>query len=112
MVTYRLHAALPCLAFGTPVISISYDERALSLIDTVGFGDWDIDLVQTPDLLNDVIVRHHRLNELGALRLRAQPIWNRLYATMRGAFQEFASEVRAGIQANDPVSAPPLRRSA
>lgn len=29
-VGYRLHAVLPCLSFGTPVIKISYDERANS----------------------------------------------------------------------------------
>ncbi len=91
VVTFRLHAVLPCLSYGTPVIAISYDERAISLIQTIGFGDWNIDLVQSPDLVADVIDRYRRLNELPARRSAAQPAWNQLYATMRNAFRDFAA---------------------
>jgi len=95
VVTFRLHAALPCLAFGTPVIAISYDERALSLIDTVGFGRWNIDLVQAPDLMGDIVNRYQRLHELGDLRARAKPVWDQLCGAMKGAFKEFAARVTA-----------------
>ena len=42
VVSYRLHATLPSLSFGTPVINISYDERAERLLDDLGLGDWRI----------------------------------------------------------------------
>jgi hypothetical protein len=95
VVTYRLHAVLPCLAFGTPTIAISYDERALSLIDTVGFGSWNIDLVQSADLVADVVNRHDRLGELDGMRERAKPIWDQLYSTMQQGFATFAEKVNA-----------------
>ena len=113
VVTFRLHAALPCLAYGTPVIAISYDERAISLIDTIGFGEWNIDLVQSPDLVKDVVDRHQRLSELPGLRLRTKPTWNRLYETMQGAFRDFAARVNACAEtSSSPVVPPPLRKSA
>ena len=113
VVTYRLHAVLPCLAFGTPTVAISYDERALSLIDTVGFGDWNIDLVQSPDLVQDVINRHQRLNEIGEIRVRVKPIWDRLYATMQAGFRDFAAAASACAQTSNGAAVPSaLRKSA
>lgn len=94
VVTYRLHAALPCLAFGTPTIPISYDERAMSLIDTIGFGDWNIDLVQSKDLLADVQDRYRNLNRIATIQQAAKPKWDSIYATMKNAFAEFATLVR------------------
>jgi polysaccharide pyruvyl transferase WcaK-like protein len=112
VVTYRLHAALPCLAFGTPVIKVSYDERALSLLETVGFGRWNIDLVQSPDVVGEIIDRHRRLTELEELRRQAQPIWDHLYATMREAFCRFAEEAERQHAADRNEFAPRLRKSA
>lgn len=111
VVTFRLHAALPCLAYGTPMIVISYDERALSLIDTIGFGDWQIDLVQSPDVVADVVDRHRRLGELSAMKTKAQPAWDGIYQTMKSAFADFAGQVKACAQTAEP---PPvaLRKSA
>ena len=93
-VTYRLHAFLPCVVFGTPTIKISYDERALSLIDTVGLGEWNIDLMRTGDLLEEVRDRFQRLEELRALRARVQHRWNDLYSLTKMTFREFANDVR------------------
>lgn len=94
-VTFRLHSALPCLAFGTPTVKISYDERALSLLETIGLGSWNIDLVRTNDLAGQVADRLRRLEELKALRAKAQERWNDLYETMLGAFRRFRSDVLA-----------------
>lgn len=112
VVTFRLHSALPCLAFGTPMIKISYDERALSLLDTVGFGGWNIDLVQSKNLVAEVIDRHRRLAELDDLRQQAQPTWDHLYATMRDAFHRFAEEADRQNEADRKEYLPPLRKSA
>lgn len=94
-VTYRLHSALPCLSFGTPCIKISYDERALSLMDTVGYGGWNIDMVKTPDVVAQVRDRLGRLHELPRLKREAQPIWDHLREVNMQAFARFADAVKA-----------------
>lgn len=94
-VTYRLHSALPCFSFGTPCITVSYDERALSLLETVGFGDWDIDMVQSPDVAGEVANRLDRLSELDGIRAAAQPVWQDLRKGMRAGFDTFAAAVRS-----------------
>jgi len=94
-ITYRVHSALPCLSFGTPIVNISYDERALSLIQTIGFEDWNIDMIQSSDVVQQVIDRYRRLGELPALREREQPVWKNLYDVMFNTFQSFATDVQA-----------------
>lgn len=92
-VTYRLHSALPCLSFGRPVISISYDERSLSLIRTIGYEDWNIDMVKSDNVFAAIKDRYHRLDELAQLRETATPVWNELDGVMRDAFRDFADKV-------------------
>lgn len=94
-VTYRLHSALPCLAFGKPFIPISYDERALSAIATVGFGAWNIDMVATPDVPGAVRDRYGRLAELDRLRAGAAERWAQLRGAMETGFGAFARAVGA-----------------
>jgi polysaccharide pyruvyl transferase WcaK-like protein len=92
-ISYRLHATLPCLSYGTPVINISYDERAISLIDTIGFSEWDINLVETDSVLNAVIDRYHRLDDLPALIDKMQFIWDDLENVMSSTFKQFFHDV-------------------
>jgi polysaccharide pyruvyl transferase WcaK-like protein len=99
-ITYRVHSALPCLSFGRPVIPIGYDERTLSLIRTVGYEDWNIDMVQTPDVMAAVRDRYRRLKELDGLREQTRPIWNQLDQVMSETFRAFAAEVRAYNEQN------------
>jgi len=92
-VSFRVHAALPCMAFGSPFINITYDERGQSLLDTVGFSEWNINLLQHDDLASAVSDRLTRLNTLVAHRLAAQPIWNKLETVQASAFTRFAERV-------------------
>ncbi len=94
-VTYRLHSALPCASYGRPFIKISYDERALSAMETVGYGDWNIDMVKADDVAAAVADRYDRLDELPGHRDRVQPLWNQLHDVMGKAFDDFAADVRA-----------------
>lgn len=90
---YRLHATLPCLAMGTPTVSISYDERATSLLDTVGISDWDINMIETPDVAAQVADRIRRIDSLESLRLRSNKRWCDLRQKMTEGFSTFARRV-------------------
>ncbi len=92
---YRLHAALPCLSLGTAAVSISYDERALSLMRTIGYGDWDINMIASGCVRDQVADRLDRLGELEHLRDRSASTWRALHRAMTDAFRIFAGEVRA-----------------
>jgi hypothetical protein len=95
VVTYRLHAFLPAVSFGTPAVNLSYDERSQSLMRTVGLGDWDIDLVGSDDAVSDVVDRLDRLDDLVTIRREAQGLWDGLESVMREACRDFASRATA-----------------
>jgi len=94
-VSYRLHSVLPCLAFGTGVINISYDERALSLLETIGFGECNIDMIRRDDIVAEVVKQHQRIKDLHTLRAQAREKWEQLYSVMSDTFRKFAGEVVA-----------------
>lgn len=93
-VTYRVHSALPCMAFGTPFVKLSYDERALSLMRTVGFGDWNIDIVRDEDPLGELHERLKNLDRLVEVHKAAEPTWKAIKETQDSALIEFAQAVR------------------
>jgi polysaccharide pyruvyl transferase WcaK-like protein len=92
-VTYRLHAFLPCLAFGTPSIHLSYDERGRETVGATGMGDWDIDLLHEPDPVEAVMARRGDLGRYHELRRGALPVIAELRATTDEAFRRFAEAV-------------------
>jgi polysaccharide pyruvyl transferase WcaK-like protein len=94
-VTYRVHSALPCMAFGTPFVKLSYDERALSLMKTVGFGDWNIDIVKSRDVLAEIKDRLGSLHRLARVREEASGVWSAIKQTQDTALKKFADAVRA-----------------
>lgn len=94
VVSFRLHAFVPCASFGTPAINISYDERSQSLMRTIGFADWDIDFLRTSDLVGVVRDRCGRLNTYDFLRLRSRGLWDDHERAMRAAMGRFSDLVR------------------
>jgi hypothetical protein len=92
-ITYRLHSFLPCLSFGVPAVKLSYDERGLSLIDTVGFGKWNIDIVTSPDPVREVSDRIDDLAQLQKIRRQTTSIWKQLDNSMSQGFRRFREEV-------------------
>ena len=55
VISLRLHATLPCLSFGTRCINLSYDERSMSLMNSMGLEDWDIKVLSSKNLYEDVL---------------------------------------------------------
>ena len=94
VVSFRLHAFIPCLSFGTHAINISYDERSSNLVRTVGLEAWDIDFLREPDIVEAVLDRARRPADLKALVADARPCWDALEDATRDAVDAFADAVR------------------
>lgn len=87
-ITFRLHSFLPCLSLGVPVINIGYDERALSLTDSINMTDWNIHYIN--DDVNAEI--RHRINNLDKLeKLKAHNVENKWAEIRQNFIQNFAS---------------------
>lgn len=93
VVTFRLHAFVPCVSLGLPAVNISYDERSTSLVRTIGLGDWDVDLVRSGDVLADVRDRIAALDRWPALLAETAPTRAALATAMRQAMHDFAGRV-------------------
>ena len=92
-ISYRLHATLPCMAFGIPSIKISYDERAISLMNSLGLGEWNIEQLNVPSVLNAVKDRYQRLNSYKTMLSDLRPEWEKIYTNFQTSFHQFADEV-------------------
>lgn len=90
-VTYRVHSALPCMAFGADFIKLSYDERAISLMETVGFGQWNINIVTEPHTLQVVAARLDDLSQLARIKENAAPKWQELKRAQTSAMAQFVA---------------------
>ncbi len=54
VISFRLHASLPCFSFGTKCINLSYDERSQSLMESIGLKNWDIPVFKYKNL-NEIL---------------------------------------------------------
>lgn len=91
--TFRLHSFIPCLAYDVPAIKISYDQRALSMLDTLGMNEWNIDLVKD-DLLKEIENRLDNLSDLKAMKKKLEKTtWAELRNTMLTHSEKFAKLV-------------------
>lgn len=54
VISLRLHATLPCLSFGTRCINLSYDERSMSLMKSIELENWDIKILESKSLYDEV----------------------------------------------------------
>jgi polysaccharide pyruvyl transferase WcaK-like protein len=92
--TFRLHSFLPAIAYDVPAIKISYDERALSMLDTIGLDEWNINYL-TDNVVDEVKKRLESIEKLESLkkRLRAS-LWKELRETLVMSFSKFANLVK------------------
>jgi len=94
-VTFRLHGFLSCLVLGTLSIPITYDERTMSLIETIALKPWMVCFVHSPDVLADVRQRAEAPAPFDALKQQAEPVWAHLRTAMIDGVREFAAQVDA-----------------
>lgn len=91
--TFRLHSFIPCLAYDVPAIKISYDQRALSMLETLGMSDWNIDLLKD-DLLREIENRLNNISDLTGIKQKlAGTTWAALRHTMAESSEKFAQLV-------------------
>lgn len=93
VVSYRLHAWLPCISFGTPTIPISYDERAIGLAEDIGYGDWNINMAVIRDVIREVGWRMDHLDTLETLKKDNSLRWNELIHNQNTQMKAFADDV-------------------
>jgi Polysaccharide pyruvyl transferase len=93
-VTYRLHAFLPCVAFGVPSVHVSYDERGEAMVETLGVEDWNVPMPATDDVAGEVRARVHEAAAAGRTpRLDAEPALDRLSTLLVAGVEAFARRV-------------------
>lgn len=84
-VSYRLHGFLPCVAFGSHSIHLTYDERGRSMLSTAGLDACSVDLLAERDCVAAVLDRARDPDAYHAARRRAAPVIAELRRrTMRG----------------------------
>jgi polysaccharide pyruvyl transferase WcaK-like protein len=98
VISYRLHSFLPALSFNTPAIKISYDERAISLIDTIGMKDWNINMAKEENVLEEVKYRYDNINNLTTLKKAASERINEIDKLVNENFKKFADYVNEGAK--------------
>ena len=94
-VSYRLHSILPCLAYGRPVIKISYDERGLSLMATIGYHEWNINMMEVNSVKDEVADRYSRLSSLPEMKKANAGILNRYFNVTSQLFESFIAQIEA-----------------
>jgi hypothetical protein len=62
-------------------------------METVGFGEWNIDIVKSADPVSDVADRLDHLDELESIKSAAAGRWASLKNTQDTALREFARAV-------------------
>lgn len=92
--TYRLHSFIPCIAYDVPAIKISYDQRALSMLETLGMEEWNINLL-TDDVLKEVEHRIKHIKDLENIKINLKDKWQDLRSTMMDGCSKFAEKVMA-----------------
>jgi hypothetical protein len=98
-VGYRLHASLPAFAFGTPAVNISYDERSRAALATAGLGEWDIDLMRSPDVVAVVMSRVRDLDRYDDVRAGARRRIETLRERTNAGFAHFRAHVLGEAEA-------------
>lgn len=94
-VTFRLHSFLPCMAFEIPAIKISYDQRAISMMDTIGMDEWNIKMLEV-DPVKELEARLKSISDLDAMKNKLRTtVWQDLKDVITSNCMKFAEQVEA-----------------
>ncbi len=94
-ITFRLHSFIPCLALGIPAIKVSYDQRAISLLDTIKMDEWNINYL-FDDVVQEVKHRVKNIQELEKIKSDLNKShWPKIKEIIRGNCKSFSEKVIA-----------------
>lgn len=92
LVSFRLHATLPAISFGTPLVNLSYDERASSLIQDLGVESSSINLVEQNE--NLIALLGNKIRDGGFVASAStQSKWEKFQQIQVTYFSRFRSKV-------------------
>lgn len=94
LISYRLHSFLPAISYRKDAIKISYDERALSLIETLSLDKWNINMLEE-NVMDAVIDRIDNMDRLRNIISENETNWNNLDTNIENQFTEFANLVKS-----------------
>ncbi len=95
--TFRLHSFIPCLSYDIPTIKISYDQRAISMLDTLGMDEWNINYVKD-NVIKEVAHRIDNMGDLDNLKNTLRTgLWKENRAIISENCAKFAALVRAQL---------------
>ena len=107
IISFRIHASIPAASFGTNFVNISYDERASSLMEAVGLKEWDLNLVESKDLIGDIQSRLETPHVLDQLRGERAQQWASIFSLQNEKMDQFfrlMSEYQGAQSASLPRS--------
>jgi len=81
-VTFRLHSLLPCAVLGVPSVHLTYDERALGLIETARLGACEVNYVSARSPVSEALEKCGSPEALTAAADAARPAWAELRRLM------------------------------
>lgn len=84
VISFRLHSTLPCFCMHTPVVNISYDERALSMLETINCLEYNIELLRC-DVRKEV---NRFLEPVNRSK------FDKFYNIIMDSFKTFAKEIK------------------
>lgn len=99
VVSYRLHASLPAIAFGVPTVNVTYDERAMSLCEDLGIGPACINMVEADDefpsrLRAEIINGAYGIDD----HISVQPLWEQIRSSQFAHLQRFRKLMRSYME--------------
>jgi len=91
--TFRLHSFIPCLAMDIPTIKVSYDQRALSLVDAIGLDEWNVNYMKD-NVVAEIKNRIDNLGELETMKSKlADSKWKEIKEVFKTNFSAFAEMI-------------------
>jgi polysaccharide pyruvyl transferase WcaK-like protein len=100
-ITYRLHAFVPCLSFDIPSINISYDQRSISMLETLQISEWNINMFED-NIIKEIENRIDNLGQLASIKDKLRnTTWKNLKNAMLNGCNDFADIINKNANEKD-----------
>jgi len=90
VISFRLHTSIPCFSLGVPLVNLSYDERALSLVKDLGLADRNLSIHE----MDPQEVLPHIINILEQRQESNAEMWSKIFQFQMSKMEEFIGDCR------------------